>query len=92
LVRLRETTGIGHALRMADHLTVESTTLLSGLANEPFGPATEGTWGNSAASSRSSDIDGNPSQFVSAGTTNFNSVDYSSRITGIADSELTTDS
>jgi RHS repeat-associated protein len=73
-------------------ITVNGTTLLSGATYDPFGPATGWAWGNSTASTRSFDKDGNPSQIVAAGVTNGYTVDNASRITGISDSGLSSDS
>lgn len=82
----------GYTNHQITSIKVGSTTLLSGVTCDPFGPATGWTWANSTASTRSFDLDGNPSQIVSAGTTNVYSADDASRITGIADSDLSTDS
>jgi RHS repeat-associated protein len=73
-------------------ITVNGTTLLSSATYDPFGPATGWSWGNSTASTRSFDKDGNPNQIVTAGVTNGYTVDYASRITGISDSGLSSNS
>jgi YD repeat-containing protein len=71
---------------------VNSTTLLSGVTYDPFGPATGWTWGNSTTSSRAYDEDGLPHQFTSAAVTYGYTPDSASRITGITDSGLSSDS
>ncbi|MGA2189819.1 MAG: DUF6531 domain-containing protein, partial [Steroidobacteraceae bacterium] len=68
------------------------TPVLSGGTYDPFGPATGWTWGNSATVSRAYDEDGNPSQIFTAGVTNGYSVDAASRIIGISDPGLSSDS
>jgi RHS repeat-associated protein len=73
-------------------ITVNSTTLLSSVTYDPFGPATGWTWGNATASTRSFDKDGNPSQIVTAGVTNGYTIDNASRITGLSDSGLSSNS
>ena len=69
---------------------VNTTTLLSGVTYDPFGPVTGWTWSNASVSSRSYDLDGNPGQIVTPGlssnVTNVYTVDSASRITGITDS------
>jgi YD repeat-containing protein len=69
-------------------ITVNGTTVLSGVTYDPFGPATGWTWGNSSTVSREYDEDGDPYQIVTAGVTNGYTVDDASRITGISDSGL----
>jgi RHS repeat-associated protein len=69
-------------------IQVGSTTLLSGVTYDPFGPATGWTWGNGTTTSKSFDMDGNPSQIVTAGVTNIYSVDDASRITQLTDGGL----
>jgi RHS repeat-associated protein len=73
-------------------ITVNGTALLTNATYDPFGPATGWTWGNSTASTRSFDKDGNPSQIVTAGVTNGYTVDNASRITGLSDSGLSSNS
>jgi RHS repeat-associated protein len=73
-------------------ITVNGTVLLSSATYDPFGPATGWTWGNSTASTRGFDKDGNPSQIVTAGVTNGYTVDYASRITGLSDSGVSSNS
>jgi RHS repeat-associated protein len=65
---------------------------LSSATYDPFGPATGWTWGNSTASTRAFDKDGNPSQIVTAGVTNGYTIDNASRITGLSDSGLSSNS
>jgi RHS repeat-associated protein len=71
-------------------IKVGSTTLLSGVTYDPFGPPTAWTWGNSSTVSRAYDEDGNPHQIVTAAVTNGYTVDAASRITSITDSGLST--
>jgi len=73
-------------------ITVNGTTLLSGVTYDPFGPATGWTWGNGTTVTRAFDEDGNPHQIVTAGVTYGYTVDSASRITGISDSGTSTDS
>jgi RHS repeat-associated protein len=71
---------------------VNGTTILSGVTYDPFGPANAWTWGNATTTSRTFDADGNPSLFITAGTTNGHTVDNASRITAISDSGLSSNS
>jgi RHS repeat-associated protein len=73
-------------------ITINGTTLLSGATYDPFGPATGWTWGNSTTVSRTYTEDGNPNQIITAGVTNTYTVDNASRITGISDSGLSSNS
>jgi hypothetical protein len=73
-------------------IMVNGTAILSGVTYDPFGPANAWSWGNGTTVSRTFDQDGNPSQFISAGTTNGYTVDNASRITGLSDSGLTSNS
>jgi RHS repeat-associated protein len=73
-------------------IVIGSTTLLSGVTYYPYGPPSAWTWGNSTTATRTYDEDGNPSQFVTAGVTNGYTVDAASRITGISDSGLSSNS
>ena len=73
-------------------VSVNGTTILSGVTYDPFGPANAWTWGNATTTSRSFDEDGNPSQLITAGVTNSYTVDYASRITAISDSGLASNS
>jgi RHS repeat-associated protein len=66
-------------------IAVNGTTILNGVTYDPFGPVTGWTWGNSTSVTRSFDEDGNPAQIVTAGVTNAYTVDSASRITGISD-------
>ena len=65
-------------------ITVNSTTLLSGVTYEPFGPAKGWTWGNGTASSRTFDTDGKVTAVASAGNKTY-AFDDAFRITGITD-------
>jgi RHS repeat-associated protein len=69
-------------------ISVNSTTLLSGVTYDPFGPTTGWTWGNSTSVSRSYDQDGDPNQIITAGVTDGYTVDNAQRITGLSDSGL----
>jgi RHS repeat-associated protein len=69
-------------------ISVNSTTLLSGVTYDPFGPVTGWTWGNSTSVSHAYDQDGDPNQFITAGITNGYTVDNAQRITGLSDSGL----
>jgi len=87
-----QTITYGYTNHRITSIKIGSTTLLSGVTYDPFGPATGWTWGNATTTTRSFDLDGNPSQIVSAGTTNVYTPDDASRITGITDSGLSSDS
>jgi hypothetical protein len=50
------------------------------------------SWGNGTTMSRTFDEDGNPSHIITAGVTNNYTIDNASRITGISDSGLASDS
>jgi YD repeat-containing protein len=73
-------------------IKVDSTTLLSSVTYDPFGPVTGWTWGNNTTVTRGYDEDSNPHQIVTAGVTNAYTVDYASRITGLSDSGLSSNS
>ena len=66
-------------------ITVNGTSLLSGVVYEPFGPARSWTWGNATLETRLHDTDGNPSLFTGAESTSYN-IDNAFRIQGIANS------
>jgi RHS repeat-associated protein len=66
--------------------------LLSSVTYDPFGPANGWSWGNNTTVSRAYDEDGNPTQIVTAGVTNSYTVDNASRIIGISDSGLSSNS
>jgi hypothetical protein len=51
-------------------ISVGSTSLLSTVTYDPFGPATGWTWGNGSTVTRAFDQDGNPHQIVTAAVTN----------------------
>jgi len=72
-------------------IKINSTTVLSGVTYDPFGPATGWTWGNSTTMSRAFDQDGNPQQIASASVTYGYTVDSASRITAIGDSGNSSD-
>jgi len=65
-------------------ITVNSTTLLSGVTYEPFGPIKGWTWGNGTAMSRTFDTDGKVTAIASAGNKTYG-YDDAFRITGITD-------
>jgi RHS repeat-associated protein len=64
-----------------------STTLLSNLTYDPFGPITGWTWGNSTAASRGFDTDGKVTQVDNANGASLKNYAYDDafRITGISD-------
>jgi RHS repeat-associated protein len=72
-------------------VVINSTTLLSSVTYDPFGPPNGWTWGNGAAVTRTFNEDGVQSQIITAGVTNTYTVDNASRITGISDSGLSSD-
>jgi RHS repeat-associated protein len=73
-------------------ISINSTTLLSGVTYDPFGPVTGWNWGNNTSVSRSYTQDGAPNQIVTAGATNGYSEDNALRITGLSDSGLSSNS
>jgi RHS repeat-associated protein len=73
-------------------ISVNGTTILSGVTYDPFGPANAWNWGNGTTASHTFDQDGNPSQFITAGVTNGYTVDNAFRITAISDSGLSSNS
>lgn len=64
-------------------ITVNGTTLLSGVLYEPFGPVRGWTWGNGTNETRLHDTDGNPSTIAGAESTTYN-LDNAFRIQGIS--------
>jgi RHS repeat-associated protein len=82
----------GYTNHSITSVSVNGTTILSGVTYDPFGPVNAWTWGNGTTVSRAFDQDGNPSQFITAGVTNGYTIDNASRITGISDSGLTSNS
>jgi len=87
-----QTVTYGYTNHRITSVSVNGTTILSGVAYDPFGPANAWTWGNATTTSRTYDQDGNPSQIITAGVTNGYTVDNASRITEISDSGLSSDS
>ena len=87
-----QTITYGYTNHRITSIRIGSTTLLSGVTYDPLGPPTAWTWGNSTTVSRAFDQDGLPHQLVSAGVTYGNTPDSASRITGITDSGLSSDS
>jgi len=86
-----QTVTYGYTNHRITSIAVNGTTILSGATYDPFGPATGWTWGNGTGVNRTFDTDGRQSQIVSAGVTNAYTVDNASRITGISDSGLSSD-
>jgi RHS repeat-associated protein len=66
-------------------ITVNGTTVLSGVTYEPFGGVNGWTWGNGSTTTRSFNTDGLISQIVSAGATLGYGYDNANRISGITD-------
>jgi RHS repeat-associated protein len=89
---LGQTVTYGYTNRRITSISVNGTTILSGVTYDPFGPATGWTWGNGTTESRAFDQDGNPHQIVAAGVTDGYTVDNASRITGISDSGVASNS
>jgi RHS repeat-associated protein len=83
-----QTIAYGYTNHRITSITVNGAALLSGVTYDPFGPATGWTWGNGSTVSRTYTEDGNPNEIVTAGVTNTYTVDDASRITGISDSGL----
>jgi RHS repeat-associated protein len=67
-------------------ITVNGTSLLTGVTYEPFGGVNGWSWGNGGTVTRTYNGDGLISQIVSASVTNAYSFDNANRITGITDS------
>ena len=67
-------------------ITVNGTTVLSGVTYEPFGGANGWTWGDNSTAGRTFNGDGLISQIVTAGVTLGYTFDNANRITGISDS------
>ena len=67
-------------------ITVNGTTVLTGVTYEPFGGVNGWSWGDSTTTSRTFNGDGLISQIVTAGVTLGYSFDNANRITGISDS------
>jgi YD repeat-containing protein len=84
-----QTITYGYTNHRITSIKVNSTTLLSGVTYDPFGPATGWTWSNNSVSSHSYDQDGNPSEIItpsySGPITNVYTVDAASRITNITE-------
>lgn len=76
----------GYANGMIASITVNSTTLLSNVVYEPFGPIGGWTWGNSTLAVRTYDLDGRVTQVDSAGLRTY-SWDNADRITAIVDAQ-----
>jgi RHS repeat-associated protein len=87
-----QTVTYGYTNHRVTSIMVGSTTILSGVTYDPFGPATGWTWGNSSTTTHTFDTDGNPKQIVAAGVTNGYMIDNAFRITGISDSGLASNS
>ncbi len=79
-----QTISYGYANNRITSLTVNSTTLLSNVLYDPFGPVRQWTWGNGTLAVRSFDQDGNLDQIDSAGLRTY-AQDDAFRITGITD-------
>jgi RHS repeat-associated protein len=87
-----QTVTYGYTNHRIASVSVNGTTILSGATYDPFGPANAWTWGNATTVSRTFDEDGNPAHIVTAAVTNTYTVDNASRITGVSDSGLASNS
>jgi RHS repeat-associated protein len=87
-----QTVVYGYTNHRITSVSVNGTTILSGVTYDPFGPANAWTWGNATTMSRTFDQDGNPQQIVTAGVSNGYTIDNASRITAISDSGLSSNS
>jgi RHS repeat-associated protein len=76
----------GYANGKISSITINSTTLLSNVVYEPFGPIGGWTWGNSTLAVRTYDLDGRVTQVDSAGLRTY-SWDNADRITQIVDAQ-----
>ena len=79
-----QTITYGYANNRISSITVNSTTLLSSVLYDPFGPARQWTWGNSTLTAREFDQDGLVDEVDSAGLRTY-SQDNAFRITGVTD-------
>jgi RHS repeat-associated protein len=80
-----QTITYGYANGRIDSITLNgSTTVLSDVLYEPFGPVAGWTWGNSSIAARVYDLDGKPTDLDSAGAYSY-AYDDAFRITGITD-------
>jgi YD repeat-containing protein len=73
----------GYTNNQVSSISVNGTTVLSGVAYEPFGPARTWTWGNATTEIRLHDTDGNVS-LISALESSSYTLDNAFRITGIS--------
>jgi RHS repeat-associated protein len=80
-----QTVTYGYSNGQVTAISVNSTTLLSSVAYEPFGPIRGWTWANSTTEVRLHDTDGNPSQISAIESSSFG-YDDAYRITGITNS------
>jgi RHS repeat-associated protein len=87
-----QTVTYGYTNHRITSVSVNGTTILSAATYDPFGPANAWTWGNATTVSRTFDEDGNPAHIVTAAVTNTYTVDNASRITGLNDSGLASNS
>ncbi len=78
-----QTVTYAYANHQITGITINSTTLLTNAAYEPFGPVRGWTWGNSTSEVRLYDTDGNPSQLSSVEASSL-SYDAAYRITSIS--------
>jgi RHS repeat-associated protein len=80
-----QTITYGYANGRIDTITLNgSTTILSDVLYEPFGPVAGWTWGNGTVAARVHDLDGKPTDVDSAGAYTY-AYDDAFRITGITD-------
>src|SRR5262245_10187639 len=80
-------TRITHNGHLASLTLNGSTTILSGITYDPFGPITSWSWGNGASANRAFDTDGKVTQVDNANGASLKSYSYDDafRITGIAE-------
>jgi RHS repeat-associated protein len=79
-----QTVVYGYTNHRITSVSVNGTTILSGVTYDPFGPVTEWAWGNGTSASRAFDEDGKLTQLQSGGETYSYSYDNAFRIIGIA--------
>jgi RHS repeat-associated protein len=80
-----QTVSYGYSNGRVSSVTLNgSTTILSGVIHDPFGPIAGWTWGNSTLAARVYDLDGNLTDLDSAGAYSYH-YDNAFRITGIDD-------
>jgi RHS repeat-associated protein len=82
-----QTITYGYTNHRISSISINGTTLLSGVTYFPFGPVSAWTWGNATPVSRTYNTDGQVSQITTAGDVFTFGYDNALRITSIVDTE-----